>query len=113
MTAAAAAAVAVVVRARARAALSAGRAAAAAVAAWTSERARVALSTGATADPRAWCVIAKRGGCPALRVPNDVCLETGRQKNGDDFPPAGRRYPRCFAGYGYNKSGSSALDVLL
>lgn len=70
----AAAAVAVVVRARARAALTAGRAAA--VAAWTSERARVALSTGATADPRAWSVIAKRGGCPALRVPNDVCLET-------------------------------------
>lgn len=82
-----------VVRARARAALTAGRAAA--VAAWTSERARVALSTGATADPRAWCVIEKRGGCPALRVPNDVRLETGPQKNGDgDFPPAGRRYPR-------------------
>jgi len=83
-TAAAAAATVALVCARAR---TAGRAAAAV---WASERARVALSTGATADPRARRVISRRDGCPALRVPNEICRET-RPKNGGDFPPTDLR----------------------
>jgi len=74
-----------------------GCARAAGRAVWASERARVALSTGATADPRARCVIAWRGGMGAWRCwsrTKFVAKRAGRRRISTDGSP--RSTPAAF-----------------